>query len=115
MQHPKRRPVAFALVFLVLLAAACQSKEYKAEVVSGAGREKTVIKVACSDEAFVVFQKLADKYASRHGLQFEVFQTQSASADFRRIGQPRRPQEYQRCFGRVKEELPAQLNAAGAV
>lgn len=79
MRHPERRPAVFALVFLGLLAAACQSKEYKAEVVSGAGREKTVIKVACSDEAFVVFQKLADKYASKQGLQFEVFQTQSGN------------------------------------
>lgn len=77
MRHPKRTLKAFSLAFLALFAAACQSKDYKAEVVSGGGREKIVIKVACSDEAFVVFQKLADKYASRQGLQFEVFQTQS--------------------------------------
>lgn len=77
MRYPGRISTAFALVTLVLLVAACESSKQKAEIITGKDTGKKVIHVASSDEAYVVFQKLAEGYAVRHGLQFEVIQTQS--------------------------------------
>ena len=77
MRYPGRFSTAFALVALVLLVAACESSKQKAEVITGKDTGKAVIQVASSDEAFVVFRKLAEEYAVRHGLKFEVIQTQS--------------------------------------
>ncbi len=77
MRYPGRLSAAFTLVTLVLLVAACESSKQTAEIVTGKDKGKLVIQVASSDEAFVVFRKLAEEYAVRHGLKFEVIQTQS--------------------------------------
>jgi phosphate/phosphite/phosphonate ABC transporter binding protein len=77
MRYPGRLSTVFTLVTLVTLVTACESSKQKAEVITGKDTGKPVIQVASSDEAFVVFRKLAEEYAVRRGLKFEVVQTQS--------------------------------------
>ena len=65
------------LCCLGLLSASCDPSRHQAEVIQGSGEKKTLLRVAASDEVYVLFQRLAGGYSSRHNVQFEVSQTHS--------------------------------------
>jgi len=64
---------------LSLTVVSCDSPRHKTEVIQGSGEKKTLIRVGTSDETYVLFQRIAGGYSSRHNVQFELSQSQSGN------------------------------------
>ncbi len=74
----RRSPVWGALL-IPFLCLACDASKPTVETFSRSAKPDVVIKVAASDEAIAAVQRIADAYATRHGVRFEIFQTESAN------------------------------------
>ena len=75
----RRRSAAFgALLAVVLLSIGCDTFPNRVEVLSAPQGSGAVVKIAASDEAAPPFRRIAEVFASRKGLRFEIVQTQSA-------------------------------------
>ncbi len=73
-----RRPISSLVLaaVLVLLAGCDASNRQSVEILSASSPGKRVIRVAASDEIYHKFVKIAEAYAARQGIQFEISQTQ---------------------------------------
>ncbi|MGE5189520.1 MAG: PhnD/SsuA/transferrin family substrate-binding protein [Gemmatimonadota bacterium] len=78
MRRPVSRAAAVCLGLLAVLSAACDRPKGKSGTVPEAGAGKTVVTVACSDEAHGAFLRIAGDYSARSGVRFEVSQAHSA-------------------------------------
>ncbi|HWS14778.1 MAG TPA: PhnD/SsuA/transferrin family substrate-binding protein [Candidatus Methylomirabilis sp.] len=78
MRRVRRGTAVGALLAGVLLSPGCDNSPTRVEVLSAPQGAGAVIKIASSDEAAPSFRKIADVFASRKGLRFEIIQTQSA-------------------------------------
>ncbi len=77
--HPAVRALAAVLGLAVALCPACDRPKSTVEVVSEAGEQKAVIKVASSEDAYAAFLKIVEDYSSRHNVRFEVSRTRAGS------------------------------------
>ncbi len=75
--HPAVRALAAVLGLAVALCPACDRPKSTVEVVSEAGEQKAVIKVASSEDAYAAFLKIIDEYSSRRSVRFEVSQVRA--------------------------------------
>ncbi len=76
---PAIRALAAVLGVSIALFPACDRPKNAVEIVSEAGEQKAVIKVASSEDAYAAFLKIVEEYSSRRNVRFEVSQVRAGS------------------------------------
>lgn len=76
---PASRALPAFLCLLAALSAGCDRPGNRTETARETGAGKTLIRAACSDEAYAPFLKIVEDYSSRRDVRFEVSQAQSAA------------------------------------
>jgi phosphate/phosphite/phosphonate ABC transporter binding protein len=65
-------------LLLLSLAAGCEQKKQKVEILPTPVDGRKTVRVVASDEAITTFRKLAEEFATRSGLVFDIVQMQSS-------------------------------------
>ncbi len=66
-------------LLLTVLCLGCGDPKPGIEVLSRTAKPEVVVKIAASDEAIAALRRVADSYAARNGVRFEIVQTESTN------------------------------------